>query len=93
MEVGLGPGHIVLDGVVDILQRRGRGPHFLAHFYCDQTAGCIKIPVGMVAGLGPGHIVLDGTQPPPQKKNKRGVGTAPTIFGPCLLWPDGWMDH
>jgi len=35
-------------------------------------------------GLGPGHIVLDGdpsnTAPPP-------------IFGPCLLWPNGWMDQ
>jgi len=36
-------------------------------------------------GLGPGHIVLDG-DPDPLKK-----GTQPTIFGPCLLWPTGWM--
>ena len=29
-----------------------------------------------------------GTQPPP----KRGTA-APTIFGPCLLWSNGWMDQ
>jgi len=54
------------------------------------------MPLGKEVGLGPCHIVLDGdpveTQrklpaPPPEKR-----GTAPTIFGPCLLWPNGWMD-
>jgi len=29
-----------------------------------------------------------GIQPPPQKG-----GGAPQIFGPCLLWPNGWMDQ
>ena len=38
--------------------------------------------------LGPVHIVLDGdTAPLPEKETK------PPIFGPCLLWPDGWMDE
>jgi len=43
----------------------------------------IKMPLGMEVGLGPGHIVLDGEAsiPPPQ------------IFGPCLLWSNGWMDQ
>jgi len=27
---------------------------------------------------------------PPQKKRK---GTQPPIFGPCLLWPNGWIDQ
>ena len=28
--------------------------------YCDQTAGWIKIKLGMQVGLGPGHTVSDG---------------------------------
>jgi len=43
------------------------------------------MPLGMEVGLGLGYIVLDG-DPPPQR------GTPP-IFGPCLLWPNGWMDQ
>jgi len=31
--------------------------------HCGQTAGRIKMKLGMQVGLGPGHIVLDGTQP------------------------------
>jgi len=58
-EVGLGPGHIVLDG------NPAPPPQFSAHFYCGQTAGCIKMPLGMQVGLGPGHIVLDGEPAPP----------------------------
>jgi len=40
MEVGLGPGHIVLDGDTAPLPRKGtEPPNFLAHVYCGQTAG------------------------------------------------------
>jgi len=40
MEVGLGPGHIVLDWKPALLpQKGGRDPQFSAHFYCRQTAG------------------------------------------------------
>jgi len=35
-------------------------PHFLAHVYCRQTAGWIKMPFGIEVHLGPDHIVLDG---------------------------------
>jgi len=40
-------------------------------------------------GLGPNDIMLDGDPAPPPRKG----GTAPPIFGPCLLWPNGWMDQ
>jgi len=44
--------------------------------------------LGMEVFLGLGHIALDGDPAPlPQ------MGTAPPIFGPCLLWPNGWMDQ
>jgi len=58
------------------------------HVYCGQTAGWIKTQLGMEVGLGPGHIVLGEDQAPP----KRGAQPSP-IFGPCLLWPNGWTDQ
>jgi len=61
MEVGLGPGHIVLDGdTAPLLQKRDRAPQFLAHVYCGQTAGWIKRPLGTEVDLSQGHFVLDG---------------------------------
>jgi len=46
------------------------------------------MPLGMEVGLGPGDSVLDGNPAPPPQK-----GWSPKIFGPCLLWPNGWMDQ
>jgi len=54
--------------------------------HCGQTVGWIKMPLGTEVGLGPGDFVLGGVPSPPPKK-----GTAPRIFGPCLLWPNGCM--
>ena len=43
-------------------------PKFLAHVYCDQTAGWMKLVRGMVVGLIPGDFVLDGDPAPlPQR--------------------------
>jgi len=63
-------------------------PQFSAHVYCGQTAGWIKMTSGMVVGLGPGHAVLDWNPSPLPKK-----GQSPPILGPCLLWPNGWVDQ
>ena len=61
VEVGLGSGHIVLDGNPAPLPKRGQSrPPFSALFYYDQMAGCIKMPLGMDVNLGPGHVALDG---------------------------------
>ena len=58
--------------------------------YCGQMVGWITIKLGMQVGLGPGHVVLDGNPAPlPQ----RGRKWSPQIFGPYLLWPNGWMDQ
>jgi len=54
--------------------------------YCGQTVGWIKIKLGMEVGLGPSHSVLGGDPAPPSQKGHN------PIFGPCLLWPNGWMD-
>ena len=72
MQVGLGPGHIVLDRDPACLPKKGAEPpiQFLAHFYCDQTAGCTKMPLGIELILSPGDIVLDGDQPPSPKRGR-----------------------
>jgi len=46
-----------------------------------------KWPLGTEVGLGLGHTVLDGDLAPPPKRAQS------PIFGPCLLWPNGWMDQ
>ena len=118
MQVGLGPGHIVLDGDLSPLPQKGaerrpqifdscllwpngrmdqdrswhgdrpqtrrlyvrcgpsplpqKGdrapPQFSADFYCGQTAGCIKMPLGVEVGLSPGEFVLDGDPAPSPKR-------------------------
>ena len=72
MEVGLGPGHIVLDRDPVPIIKRGRAPppNFQPIFYCGQTAGCIKMPLGMEVGLSPGDFVFDGDPATPRKKGK-----------------------
>jgi len=37
--VGIGPGHIVLDGDPAPLSKKGHSPQLLAHVNCGQTAG------------------------------------------------------
>jgi len=54
-------------------------PQFLAHFYCGQTAGWIKMALGMEVGLGPDDIVLGGDPAPPPQK---GAEPRSPIFGP-----------
>jgi len=87
-EVGRGPGHIVLDGDPAPPPKRGTAttPIFGPYVCCVQTAGWIKMPLGMEVGhrpvgtevsVGPGDIVLDGSLAPP---NKKGHSTAPSIF-------------
>ena len=80
MEVGLGPGHVVLDG--DPLPQRyiARPPQFSVVFllwpngWMDQDA----MPLGREVDVGPHDIVLDGKPGPPKRS------TAPPLFGPCV---------
>ena len=56
--------------------------------YCGQTAGWIKMALGMEMGLGPGHNVLDGdSAPPPRKK-----GAQPPNFWPISIVAK-WLDE
>ena len=60
---------------------------FSAHVYCGQTAGFIRIPLGMEVGLSPGNIVLDGDPSPPPLK-----GNSPPQFSAhvCCSQTPGW---
>ena len=69
------------------LPKKGADPQFSAHSYCCQTAGCIKMPLGIEVGLNPGDFVLDGDPVPSPK------GAEPPIFGPRILWPNGCIDQ
>jgi len=50
------------------LPKRGAEPfpQFSAHFYCGQTVGCIKMPLGMELSISPEDFVLDGNPPLPE---------------------------
>ena len=68
--------------------KRGQSPQFSAHFYCCQTAGCVKMPLGMEVCLSPFDFVLDGDPASPPLK-----GHSPSIFVQCPLWPNDWIDE
>ena len=88
MDVGLGPGRIVLDKdpspAPPPLPKKAQPPIFGPRL-CGQTVGWIKMKLGMEVGRSPGHIVSDGDTAPTK-------GHSPTpVFGPCPLWPNDWM--
>jgi len=61
-EVGLDPGHTVLDGD-PAPPNKGHVQHplhFSAHVYSGETDGWFKMPLGNEVDLALGHIVLDG---------------------------------
>jgi len=61
--------------------KRGQSPQIFGLCLLCQTAGWIKMALGMEVGLRSGDFVLDGDPvSPPQKRS-----------GPFLLWPNGWM--
>jgi len=84
MQVGLGRGHIVLDGGPSSAPPKGHSarPQFSAHIWCGQMVGWIKMLLGTEIGLSPGDFVLDGDRAPLPKK---GAEPPSPIFGPCLL--------
>jgi len=75
VQVGLGTGHIVLDGDPGPNLPKGHSPQFSARTCCGQMARWIKMPLGREVGLDPSDIVLDGDPAPPPKK-----GSAPNFL-------------
>jgi len=90
MRVGLGPGHIVLDG--DPAPPPQHSPPIFGP-YPLRPNGCIDQDATWYGGRPRPrrHCVRWGPRSP---LPKRGRGRAPLqIFGPCLLRPNGWMDE
>ena len=68
------PGDFVLDGDPAPLSPKGEGggtPKFSADVYCGQTAGWMKLVLGMEVGLSPYDFVLDGDPAPCHKRGRR----------------------
>jgi len=57
--------------------KKGAEPPILAHVYCTQTAGWIKMPLGIEVGLDPSDVVLDGNPAPPLQKGSRAPNIRP----------------
>jgi len=79
LQVGIDPGHIVLDGDPALAPQKGHSPQFSAHICCGQTAGWIKTTLGTEVSLGPGHIVLDGDPAPLPKRGPSPLSNFRTI--------------
>ena len=80
VQVGLGPGHIMLDGDPTSHSPKGHSPPFSTHICCGQMVAWINMPLGMELGLGPVDFLLDGTPLPlPQK------GAKPPNFRPMFI--------
>ena len=60
---------VVLDGGA-VPPEKGTVPQFSAHVYCGQTAGWMKLVLGMEVGLSPGDFVLDGDPVPFPKRGR-----------------------
>ena len=85
VQVGHGPGQIVLDGDPAPPPQKGQSPQFSAHICCGQMAGWIKMALGMEAGLGPGHIVLDGDPAPLPQKGAESAGDPRPNLRPIFI--------
>ena len=91
MEVGLGPGHIVLDGDPAPLSKKGACSISPLIFSL-----CLLWPNGW---MHQDATWYDGRPQPGQHCVRRGPsstpmqGAQPPSFGPCLLWPNGWVDQ
>jgi len=87
IQVGLGPGHIVLDGDPAPPPPKGHGPQFLAHIRCGQMAAWIKMPLGMEVGLIPGDFCVRwDPDPPPQKGGRAPKFSAHVYCGQTAGW-------
>ena len=79
MQVGLGPGHIVLDGDPAPPSPKGNNPQFSAHICCRQMAAWIKMSLGMELGRSAQATLCSMGTPLPSPKG------GPQKIGPCLF--------
>jgi len=88
-EIGLGPGHIVLDGDPAPLQKRGHSPPIFPPMLWPN--GWMDQDATWYGGrpLRRPHCV----RWKPSSPSKRHSSPLARIFGPCLLCPNSWMDQ
>ena len=87
-QVGLGPGHIVLDGDRCPLPAKGQSPPIFGPYVLCQLGQWIKMPLGRKVGLGSSDIVLDGDPAPPSRKGGRASKFSAHVY--CAQMA-GWM--
>ena len=80
MQVGLGPGHIVLDGN-PAPSPKGHNPQFATHICRGQMAAWINMSLGIELGLGPGDFLLDRDPAPLPKQGAE----SPPNFRPMFI--------
>ena len=70
------------------LPKRGQSPppQYSAHFYCGQTAGCIKMSPSMEIGLSPEDSVIDGEPAPSPKRGRSPQFSAHVYCGQTAAW-------
>jgi len=90
-QVGLGPGHTVLDGDPAPPPQLGTASEFSAHICCGQMARLIKMPLSRKVGLGPSDIVLDGDPAPLSETRGRAPNFRPMSI--MVKWLDGSRWH
>ena len=78
----------MLDGDPALLPKKGAEPppKFSAHFYCGQTAGCIKMPLDMEVGLSLVDFVLVGDPAPSQNGSVAPRFSAQVKSGQTAEW-------
>ena len=88
-QVGLGPGHNVLDGDPAPPPLKGHCPPIFRP-YLLRLNGCMDQDATWFGGRPrPSRLcVIWRPRSPSPKRGRR-----PQILGLCLLWPNGWMDQ
>jgi len=89
MDVELGPGHIVLDGDPSPLSKRAQPPNFQPMSVVAKRMDESRCHLAGRYASAQATFYLMETQLPPPKRDT----AAPPLFGPCLLWPNSWLDQ
>ena len=74
-------------GTHPIPKKGAEPPKFSAHVYCGQTAGWIKMTLGMEVGLSQGDFLLDGDPALPSPKRPISIVAKRLDASRChLVW-------
>ena len=88
MKVGLGPGHIVLDGDAAPSAKKATEPPIFGPYLLWPKCWMDEDTTWYIGRPQPRrHCVRWGTS------SLQKGHSPPPIFRPCLLWPNGWMDE